>query len=86
MRMHFGKLRRYAACFRMNPHRNSTPDRIRTCGLWFRKPLLYPTELPGRSEQRDAIRITPKTALLPHYILPIMVSFDTGSLHHVTRR
>ncbi len=86
MRTHFGKLRRYAVRLRMNPHRNSTPDRIRTCGLWFRKPLLYPTELPGRSEQRDAIRITRKTALPPHYILPIMVWFDTGSLHHIPCR
>ena len=24
---------------------NGTPDRIRTCDLRFRKPLLYPTEL-----------------------------------------
>ena len=25
------------------------PDRIRTCDLRFRKPLLYPAELPGRA-------------------------------------
>ena len=24
---------------------NGAPDRIRTCGLWYRKPTLYPTEL-----------------------------------------
>ena len=24
---------------------SNTPDRIRTCDLWFRKPMLYPTEL-----------------------------------------
>jgi hypothetical protein len=28
-------------------HDRSAPDRIRTCDLRFRKPLLYPAELPG---------------------------------------
>ena len=28
-----------------------TPDRIRTCDLRFRKPMLYPTELRGRKKR-----------------------------------
>ena len=27
------------------------PDKIRTCGLWLRRPTLYPTEL--RAHQRE---------------------------------
>ena len=37
----------------------STPDRIRTCDLSFRKAALYPTELPGQ----DSINIVEKIGL-----------------------
>ena len=32
------------------------PDRIRTCGLWFRRPTLYPTELQAHTGGEGGIR------------------------------
>lgn len=33
------------------------PDAIRTHDLWFRKPLLYPTELRGRVQFKYSIKL-----------------------------
>src|SRR6188508_273154 len=33
---------------------NGAPGRIRTCGLWLRRPTLYPAELRARERKRIA--------------------------------
>ena len=35
-----------------------TPDKIRTCDLRLRSPLLYPAELPGHTHMRDTLDYT----------------------------
>ena len=37
---------------------DGTPDRIRTCDLRFRKPLLYPTELRERIASKETNHLT----------------------------
>ena len=42
---------------------NGTPDRIRTCDLRFRKPLLYPTELREHLADLQQLRDSDLTGL-----------------------
>lgn len=44
-----GVLRYNNAAFRKDPNGDGAPDRIRTCDLWLRRPVLYPTELQAHS-------------------------------------
>ena len=44
-------------------HKDGAPDRTRTCGTRFRKPLLYPLSYRGLKQNRPAIILFDMRAL-----------------------
>ena len=55
-------------------NKNGTPDRIRTCDPRLRRPLLYPTELPG---QKNLILFSTNNVFSNTSIITYVASFYT---------
>ena len=58
-----------------NPERVGAPGRIRTCGLWLRRPTLYPAELRARSKTRTTER-PPAALARPAGLEPATYGFE----------
>ncbi len=67
-----------------------TPDRIRTCGLWLRKPTLYPAELRVHvlKEQGRVYHIPSlvTTVLKPNFVYELVEWVKLSVLKRQSRR